>query len=681
MKSSCAKPRLWMATVLLLAGSLVVPAPAVAELKQPRPTDRWILQSVAVLLQREHIARHKLDDEISQRAFKMFIDALDPNRLYFLQADIDEFEPLRRQIDDLVTKGDMAPVYRIFNRFLERIDQRVQVAQRWLDAKHDFTVREEFIVDREDLPFARTVAELDERWRKRIKYDLLNQKLEGKSLAEARETLRKRYRAFARRMHQTDGDELLEMFLNSVTNSLDPHTSYLSPSTLTNFEISMRLELEGIGASLRQDEDGVIRVVKIVPGGAADKDGRLKPKDQIIAVGQGEDGPWVDVVNMKLSDAVKLIRGKRGTVVRLKVIPAAGGEPRVYKITRAKIELKDSEARGEVITVGRKPSGTPYRIGVIDLPSFYLDMQAARLNLPDYKSSSRDVRKILQQFRRQGVDAVVMDLRRNGGGSLSEAVALTGLFIDRGPVVQIKDADGQVELFEDTEPGVAWSGPLVVLVSKFSASASEIFAGAIQDYRRGLVVGDHATHGKGTVQVLMDLSRRLFRFGGGPKLGALKLTIQQFYLPGGNSTQLRGVLSDIELPSITTHLEIGERDLDYALKFDQVRPAAFRPLNLVTPQIVALLRQKSAQRVAASPEFQKELQRIAHYKKQKERKAVPLNEQEFMALRKQDTKLEDIFNEEDQQPEDGHVVKRDYYLNEVLAITVDYLKLLQAQPN
>ncbi len=664
----------------LLAWVLLVPAGVLAELKQPRPTDRWILQSVAVLLQREHISRHKLDDEISQRAFKMFIDSLDPNRLYFLQADVAEFEPLRRQIDDLVTKGDLTPAYRVFNRFLQRVDQRVQVALRLLEAEHDFTAREEFIIDRENLPFARTVAELDERWRKRIKYDLLNQKLEGKSLAEARETLRKRYRAFARRMHQTDGDELLEMFLNSVTNSLDPHTSYLSPSTLTNFEISMRLELEGIGASLRQDEDGVIRVVKIVPGGAADKDGRLKPKDQIIAVGQGEDGPWVDVVNMKLSDAVKLIRGKRGTVVRLKVIPAAGGEPRVYKITRAKIELKDSEARGEVITVGRKPSGTPYRIGVIDLPSFYLDMQAARLNLPDYKSSSRDVRRILERFRRQGVDAVVMDLRRNGGGSLTEAVTLTGLFIDRGPVVQIRDADGQVELFEDTEPDVAWDGPLVVLVSKFSASASEIFAGAIQDYRRGLVVGDHATHGKGTVQVMMDLSRRLFRFGGGPKLGALKLTTQKFYLPGGNSTQERGVLSDVELPAITTHLEIGERDLDYALKFDQVRPAAFRTMGMVTPQMIAVLRQKSARRVAASPEFQKELQRIAHYKKQKERKVVPLNEEEFMALRKQDTKLDEIF-EEDDSPEDGHVVKRDYYLDEVLAITVDYLQLLHSRQN
>ena len=310
-------------------------------------------------------------------------------------------------------------------------------------------------------------------------------------------------------MAQTDDEELLEMYLTSLTTSLDPHTTYMSPESVKNFEIMMQLKLEGIGASL-QGIDGYTVVKKIIPGGAAEKEGHLKLEDKIIGVGQGESGELVDVVDMKLNDVVKMIRGKRGTIVRLQVTSLKDPKPHMVKITREEIELKDSEARGKVFEAGRGSNGKPYKVGVINLPSFYMDMEAARHGDPNYKSTTRDVRHILDEFKNQGVDAVVMDLRTNGGGSLSEAITLTGLFLKDGPVVQVKDADNRVQPYDDHHQGIDWSGPLVVVISKFSASASEIFAGAIQDYGRGLIVGDKSTHGKGTVQSLLNLGERVF---------------------------------------------------------------------------------------------------------------------------------------------------------------------------
>ncbi len=505
---------------------------------------------------------------------------------------------------------------------------------------------------------------------------------------EARKKLARRYRTFAQNKHQTDNHELLEIFLSSLSTSYDPHTSYMSPNTLENFNISMRLQLEGIGAALMM-EDGHTVVSKIIPGGAASKDGRLQPEDQIIGVGQDVEGPLVDVVGMRLNDVVKLIRGKRGTVVRLQVIPKGTGEPSVYEITRAKIELKDSEARAEIIELGNKPDGSTYKIGVIDLPSFYMDMDAARLGKPNFKSTTRDVRKILvgqkdpngnvtPGFVQQGVDAVVLDLRKNGGGSLTEAINLTGLFIDKGPIVQVKDADGRVQHYDDLDAGTAWNGPLVVLISKFSASASEIFAGAIKDYQRGIVVGDHHTHGKGTVQTLLNLSRQLFRHDKAPPLGALKITMQQFYRPSGFSTQNRGVLSDIELPSITSHLDVGESDLDYAMKFDQVQAVPFQKTQRVNPVMVAQLRQRSEQRRAAAEDFQKLEKRIARYKAQKERKSISLHEEKFFAEREaledEEEKLREGLVDEDD--EDQPIFERNYYNNEALDITLDYVQLL-----
>jgi carboxyl-terminal processing protease len=438
----------------------------------------------------------------------------------------------------------------------------------------------------------------------------------------------------------------------------------------------MRLELDGIGASLR-GEDGYTTVHNIIPGGAADKDGRLKTGDKIVGVGQGESGPMEDIVDMKLNDVVEKIRGKRKTIVRLEVDPADESERKTYTITRDRIELKDSEARSEIKEWGTKPDGKPYKIGIIQLPSFYMDMDGVRLGLPNAKSTTRDVRRLLDEFNQQNVDAVVVDLRWNGGGSLTEAVNMTGLFIDTGPVVQVKGPDGRIDPYQDPEAGMVWKGPLVVMINKFSASASEIFAGAIQDYGRGIVIGDYATHGKGTVQQLYDLGRTLFRAGNNQNLGALKMTIQQFYRPGGNSTQNRGVVSDLELPSLTTKLEVGESDLDYAMKFDQVEALPHDMYHMVDAQMVQGLRNLSQQRVDKAEYFAREKRRIQRYEEQKGSKTVTLNKEKFLAERAEmnaDKEEEEIYDglSDPNRP----VFRMDDYNKEALDVTVDYLNML-----
>jgi carboxyl-terminal processing protease len=440
----------------------------------------------------------------------------------------------------------------------------------------------------------------------------------------------------------------------------------------------MGLQLEGIGAQLKLT-DGHTVIDKLIQGGAADKQGELKVGDRVVSVGQGDEGAMVDVGEMKLNDVVKLIRGRAGSTVKLGVIGAAGGDVKIVKIVRAKIELKDSEARGEIIEEGTKSDGTAFKIGVIDLPSFYMDMSRARDGSENFKSCSRDVRRILDDFNAKGVDAVVLDLRRNGGGSLTEAIHLTGFFIEDGPVLQVKDPDGRVQQYDDTDRGIAWKGPLVVLTSKFSASASEILAGAIQDYKRGLVIGDSATHGKGTVQTMVDLGSQMFRISNPPELGSLKLTIQQFYRPSGDSTQQRGVLADVTLPSLTDHMDVAEGDLDYPVAFDKVPAAPFRSYDTVSGDIVGTLKNLAGQRVEQSAEFKKLSRDIERYLEQKVKKEVPLNEEKFFARRAEldaESEEEKTFEQQANGSGDKQVFKRNYYNNEVLNITLDYLRLL-----
>jgi carboxyl-terminal processing protease len=651
---------------------------APADALQPGSNDRQITLAVRSYLEREHFHRRAIDDEIARRWFDVFLKSLDPMKVYFLQSDIDAFSRKRDLLDDLVKRGDVSFAYEVFGRFLQRVDARMPLIERLLAQPHDFTKSESIVTDPDLTTWAANEAEVEDSLRKQIKYDLLVKRAEKTPDDEAKDSLLRRYRSFAKRMHQMTSDELLETYLSSLTASLDPHTSFMSPGTQENFDIAMRLQLDGIGASLKA-EDGYTTVMDVVPGGAADKDGRLNRKDRVVGVGQGAEGEIVDVIDKNLNDVVQLIRGKRGTVVRLKVIPVGESVPKVYDIVRAKIELKDAEARAEVIEQGQKADGRPFKIGVINLPSFYLDMAGARQGQADFKSSTRDCRRLLDDFKRQGVDCVVLDLRNNGGGSLPESISLTGLFIDTGPVVQIKDADKRVQVHPDVEPGVAWDGPLVVLINKFSASASEIVAGAIQDYRRGLVVGDEATHGKGTVQSLIDIGQQLFlRLPNPPSLGAIKITNAQFYRPSGLSTQLEGVKSDVELPSITSHLPFGESDLDHAIAFDKVPQAEFKPTGPVSDDMLAVLRERSAARVAANEEFAKVAARIAAYKKRKDEKTTSLVETEFTRQRNEGKAADDEEKrmEEESESRQRPVVKRDFYFDEAMNVTIDYMKAL-----
>ena len=670
------------ALAAVTASQLAAPTSLLAEPTGPTTTDRHVTRAITFLMNREHLTRHPLDNEISGRWMDNYLKMLDPRKVLFSQADIDSWNAYRDQLDDMALKGDTSFAYRVFAQFLDRIDQRVKTVNELVREPHDFTVEEVLETDPDTIGWAKNDAEMRDRWRKRVKYELLDleadKKMTGK---EAQDKIAKRYTHLAKRMRQTDNDELLEMYLTALTTGYDPHTSYMSASSLENFEIQMRLNLEGIGAAL-EAPDGETVVKKIIPGGAAAKDGRLKIEDRIVGVGQGNEGAIVDVSEMKLNDVVKLIRGPQNSTVRLKVLPKDSKEPTIYNIVRQQIALTDQEARGEILEAGQKPNGQPYKVGVINLPSFYMDMSGARNGRDDFKSTTRDVARLLGEFKKNGVDAVVVDLRFNGGGSLTESINLTGLFIDSGPVVQVKDFDGQKTQYDDTERGVAWDGPLVVLTSKFSASASEIFAGAIQDYHRGLIVGDESTHGKGTVQSLLDLSQRMFRgLANAPALGALKITMQQFYRPDGDSTQNRGVLSDVVLPSLIGQLDVGEASLDHAMKFDKVAPAEYARYNMVTPGQLEELRKRSNARMSSSDDFKKVLADIKRFNDQKEKKAISLNREKFLAERSELTpeKHEEETFEELNDPQ-RPVVKRDYYFEEVLGITTDYANMLGRAP-
>jgi carboxyl-terminal processing protease len=674
-------------TAFCLLASAALAAHA-GRLTNPGPNDRHVALAVTSLLRREHLRRHPLDTEVSERCFKTFLKELDPMKMYFYQSDYDEFAKAKDELADQIQKGDISFAYTVYNRFLDRIEERVKMIDKILAAKQDFTIDEDMVVDKDSIQYAKTPDEAYDRWRKRIKYDLLlleAEKADGKSGKTAdtsdgkspEERLSKRYHSFAKRMSQTDEQELLEMYLTSLTTAFDPHTTYMSPSSVENFEIMMQLKLEGIGASL-QGVDGYTVVKKIIPGGAAEKEGQLKLEDKIIAVGEGESGELVDVVDMKLNDVVKMIRGKHGTVVRLQAISLKDPKPHIIKITREEIQLKDSEARGKVFDAGHKSDGKPYKVGVINLPSFYMDMEGARHGDPNYKSTTRDVRRILDEFKQQSVDAVVMDLRTNGGGSLSEAITLTGLFLKEGPVVQVKGPDGPAQSYDDHHPGIEWSGPLVVVISKFSASASEIFAGAIQDYGRGLIVGDTSTHGKGTVQSLLNLGEQLFRVPNPPKMGELKITIQQFYRPGGDSTQLRGVVSDIELPSLSSHYkDISEADLDYPLPFDHVDAQSFTKFDEVNPAIVNQLKRLSAERCSSSEKFKKVERNITHYKEQIAKKTITLNEAKFLKDRAEMNADKEEEKAIEKLSENPSGIERDFYMDEVLNIVTDYINKMQ----
>ena len=672
----------WVLFIGLAVGfACLIPSASLAEVTGPSAQDRNVTSIVMSMMRSQHVSHHPLDDEISKRSWELYLKTFDPRRTFFYQSDIDEFKEFELKLDDMLKSRDTSFAYLVYERYMKRMAERVGWVDELVQDEFDYSRKEYLDTDFDKRAYPKNESEAKERWRKRIKYDLLFLEVtEKKKAKEARDQIKRRYHNIQRRWGQFDNHELLEMFLTAVTSAFDPHTSYMSPTTLENFRIQLGLRLEGIGAQL-SDEDGYAVITKIILGGAADKHGKLKADDRVVTVGEGEDGEMVDIVGMKLNDAVKLIRGQAGTIVRLGVVPEGGGDRQILSITRARIELADSAAKGKVFDVEHHAGGAPIQIGVIDLPSFYLDMEGARNREANFRSTTVDVRKILDEFNGKGVDVVVLDLRSNGGGSLTEAVNLTGLFIDTGPVVQIKDAANRIESLDDDDEGSAWDGPLVVLTSMLSASASEILAGAIQDYDRGIIVGDERTHGKGTVQTLQDLDAWLLGRARRrpPQLGALKITTAQFYRPLGDSTQRKGVEADVVLPSVTSHMDISEADLDYAIEFDKVPGTEFTPSKMVGQETVKKLVAQSKERRKSSEKFAKLDRRIKHYLEQKEKNNIALNRKEYEEVRKEFDAEKEEEKEIEKQIQSNDTIQRDYMLDEIFQVAADYWKELEKQ--
>jgi carboxyl-terminal processing protease len=598
-------------------------APSTPPVLETTARERTVARRVTQFIENAHYAHLQVDDALSEASLKTFLETLDGNRHYLLQSDITYFDRYRVTLDDALRNGDIEPAFDIFRLYRLRAQQSLNYAISTLDKEPDFTVNETYQFDREKQPWAKTPVELQDLWRRRVKNDAISLLLADKSWPEAAEILRKRYTRVLERINALDSDDVFETFMNSVARTLDPHSSYLSPRQSEEYKIQMSLSYQGIGASLQLDED-FVQVINIIPGGPAAIDGRIKPNDRITAVGQGEAGELVDVVGWQLDDVVQLIRGPAGTQVRLQVTPgdaAPGASEQVISLVRNKVKLEEQAARKEIVPVER--NGETIKVGVISVPSFYQDFDARNRGEKDYTSTTRDVRRLIGELKREGIEGLVLDLRGNGGGHLSEATGLTGLFIDSGPVVQLRNWNGQIEVLEDPVPGVAYSGPLVVLVDRFSASASEIFAAAIQDYRRGIVIGQQ-TFGKGTVQNLYVLDQYAPRSAPDRGLGQLTLTIGKFYRVTGGSTQHRGVIPDIELPSAIDSAVIGESSRDRALPWDQIAATRYSAQQPLDTAIDALTRFKSAQ-LTEEPDFRYLRAELAAADELRSRTSVSLN--------------------------------------------------------
>jgi carboxyl-terminal processing protease len=640
--------------------------------------------NVVELLKRHHYSKPPLNDARSVIIYNAYIKLLDPSRSYFLASDIAEFDKWKTQFDDFLKAGDLNAGFVIYKRYLDRVKDQLDYALNLLDQgvdKIDFTTEQTLLVDRKDAAWAKNDSELDELWRKRVEDEVLRQKIAGKDNKQIQETLTKRYKNQLARLDQTRAEDIFQAYINTFAMSYDPHTNYLSPDNAENFDINMSLSLEGIGAVLQSDNDQV-KIVRLVPAGPADKTKQLAPADKIIGVAQG-DKEMVDVVGWRLDEVVKLIRGAKGSVVRLDVIPHTNAPndqtSKTVSITREAVKLEEQAAKKSILNL--KEDGRDYKLGVIEIPAFYLDFKAFRAGDPNYKSTTRDVRKLLTELQAEKVDGVVIDLRNNGGGSLQEATELTSLFIEKGPTVLVRNADGRVDVLEDENPGAFYKGPMALLVNRLSASASEIFAGAMQDYHRALIVGGQ-TFGKGTVQTIQPLNH-----------GELKLTLAKFYRVSGQSTQHQGVLPDVAFPSIIDTKEIGESALPEAMPWDTIKPS-IKPASDPFKPYIAQLKANHDARVLKDSEFIYIRDRLALADTLMNEKTVSLNE---AARRAQHTEIEakqlalenarraakgeEPLKEMKKEGEDALVEpdkkkpEEDAYLSETGRILLDYLKL------
>lgn len=590
-----------------------------------------ISRLVTKLSERAHYSKTRIDNELSSILLDNYVEGLDGNRSFFLQSDIDAIEEYRYSMDNALRSGDMEPVFEIFLTYRVRAQDNYQNAIDLLNEEPDFSIDESFVFDRSEMSWPADQTDMHEIWRERTKNDALNLMLADpeKSWPEIAEVLTKRYERFLKRINTLDSDDVFEGFMNSFARTLDPHSSYMSPRQSEEYRIQMSLSYQGIGASLQLEEE-VVTVLNVIPGGPAAIDGRLKATDRIIAVAQDEDGEMVDVVGWMLDDVVQLIRGPADTTVRLYIRPGTsvpGENEYTLALTRNKIKLEEQAAQSEVLEINRNDEN--FKVGIITVPSFYQDFDARSRGEADYVSTTRDVERLILELQEQEINGIVLDLRSNGGGHLSEATALSGLFIKNGPVVQLRNTTGRIEVLEDPIPAQIYDGPLVVLVDRFSASASEIFAAAIQDYNRGVVIGQQ-TFGKGTVQNLYVLDQYAPRsqIDG---LGQLTLTIGKYYRVTGDSTQNRGVIPDIELPSLVDTSLIGENTKPRALPWDQIEATRFSAFDTLDQQ-VSLLNRDQIQRSSLDPDFQFLLEDIEVVEELRLQKAVSLN----MEIRKTD---------------------------------------------
>ncbi|MFW2373015.1 MAG: carboxy terminal-processing peptidase [Gammaproteobacteria bacterium] len=577
-------------------------------------------------LRHQHFQRTQvfLDDQLSSTVLDRYISELDRDRSYFLASDIEEFEKYRLKLDDAFKTSNLQPAFDIYNRYQLRVTDRLKFMLLELNKgidKLDFKQDEYLTIRRDELPWAKSQADLDQHWHKRLKNEVLSLKLSDKKPEKITDLLTKRYENQLKRVQQTISEDAYRMYMNALTLSYDPHTQYFSPRATENFNIRMKLSLEGIGAML-QLEDEYTKVSRVIPAGPADKAGQLKANDRIIGVGQGEDGELVDVIGWRLDDVVELIRGPKDSVVRLSILQSNAvdnQQNKVIAITRDTVKLEEQAASKKVIELDNY--GKKYKLGIIDIPKFYIDFEAASRGDPNYRSTTRDVRKLLKELIAENVQGIIVDLSDNGGGSLREVNELIGLFITEGPTVQVKGVSGRVYVHADDDDDITYDGPLAVLVNRLSASASEIFAGAIQDYRRGLVIGTQ-TYGKGTVQAMMPL-----------KHGQITLTQQKFYRISGNSTQNRGVIPDIELPSLYDVKEIGESALDGALPWDRIQPTAYQAYaDFAT--LIPRLNDLHARRAANDPDYTHLVKTNQLIDQRRHIKALSLNEDKRKAEQK-----------------------------------------------
>jgi carboxyl-terminal processing protease len=607
---------------LFFVSMQIFAAPVDTTLLKAKPVFGKEAYVISELLERGHYRKTKFNDSLSSVVYSAYFKQLDNSKIYFLASDIQSFEKYRLKLDDLTHAGNVSPAFEIFKAFQDRYRARLSyVVTSLVNQNFDYTADEYYDTERDSTPWAKSNDELNDVWRKIIKSQALSLKLTGKKQEEIADVLKKRYERLLKSFDQLNSEDVFSIYMNCITEAYDPHTNYLSPKATDLFNQSMTLSLEGIGAQL-QTENDYTKIAAILPGGPAEKSGLLHPNDLIISVAQGT-GEMVDVIGRRIDDVVKLIKGPKGTQVRLQILPAAtgvNGPPVTISLIREKVKLEDQAAKKKVVEYSA--NGRKLKLGVITLPGFYMDFEAYQKQDPNYRSTTRDVKKLIQELQTDGIDGLVMDLRNNGGGSLPEAIDLTGLFIKDGPVVQVRDSQNKTEVYNDEDKTVTYAGPLVVLTNRFSASASEIFAGAIQDYHRGIIAGE-STYGKGTVQTVQNLGRWI---NDSDKVGELKLTFQKFYRVTGSSTQHKGVTPDIQFPSALKPEQYGESASPNALPWDVIKKTDFQKTTDITDKLVTGLSKNYQDRLKFDATLKRYAGEIEDLRKNLEDTKISLNE-------------------------------------------------------